>query len=99
LKAWHSQTPYADHENRGFAIFTLKARQPSVGNMIVEDYLRPAPVAAGVLKEGGKIRFGFHNLRHSLATFLVHAGTNPTTIQGLLRHADVTTTLRIYSHG
>ena len=37
--------------------------------MLVEDHLRPAAVKAGVLKEGEKVRFGFHNLRHSLATF------------------------------
>ena len=36
--------------------------------MLVEDHLRPAAVKAGVLKEGEKVRFGFHNLRHSLAT-------------------------------
>jgi integrase len=63
-----------------------------------EDHLRPAAIAAGVLKEGESVRFGFHNLRHSLASFLVQAGTSPTTFQGPLRHADVHTTLQIYAH-
>jgi site-specific recombinase XerD len=42
-------------------------------------------------------RFGFHNFRHSLATFLVSRGKELKTIQGLLRHAKVTTTLDLYS--
>ena len=66
--------------------------------MLVEDYLRPAAVKAGVLKEGEKDRFGFHNLRHSLASFLVRKGTDVKTVQKMLRHSDVSTTLRIYAH-
>jgi site-specific recombinase XerD len=36
---------------------------------------------------------------HSLVTFLVQAGKDPKTVQTLLRHADVHTTLQIYAHG
>lgn len=39
---------------------------------------------------------GFHNFRHSLATFLINKGKDLKTIQGLLRHAKATT-LDIYS--
>ncbi len=42
-------------------------------------------------------RFGFHNLRHSLATFLINKGKDVKTIQGLLRHAKASTTLDLYS--
>ena len=38
-----------------------------------------AAVKAGVLKEGEKVRFGFHNLRHSLASFLVRKRTDVKT--------------------
>ena len=41
---------------------------------------------------------GFGNLRHSLASFLIGQGTDPKTVQTLLRHADVATTLGIYAH-
>jgi integrase len=75
-----------------------KGKQPRVANMVVEDYLRPAAVKAGMLKEGEKDRFGFHNLRHSLASFLVRKGTDVKTVQKMLRHSDVSTTLRIYAH-
>jgi site-specific recombinase XerD len=42
-------------------------------------------------------RFGFHNLRHSLATFLVRVGTNVKVVQGLLRQSNIKTTLDIYA--
>jgi integrase len=32
-------------------------------------------------------RFGFHNLRHSIASFLVSIKTDPKTVQTLLRHS------------
>jgi integrase len=68
--------------------------------MLVESYLRPSAVAAGVLKSevvDGKLvdvdprRFGFHNLRHSLSSFLVGTQVDPRTVQDLLRHSDVRT--------
>jgi integrase len=43
-------------------------------------------------------RFGFHNLRHSLASFLIRIKTDPKTVQTLLRHSDVKLTLQFYSH-
>jgi integrase len=52
----------------------------------------------GVLKEGEKVRFGFGNLRHSLASFLVRQGTDAKTVQRMLRHSDIGTTFGIYVH-
>jgi len=82
----------------GVRQYPAKGQASPLANMLVEDYLRPAAVKAGVLKEGEKIRFGFHNLRHSLASFLVRKGTDAKTVQAILRHSDVTTTLGIYAH-
>jgi integrase len=98
MQAWRRETPYAAAADWVFPSFSLKGKQPRVANMLVEDYLRPAAIAAGVLDKGQGVRFGYHNLRHSLATFLVSAGKDPKTVQALLRHADVTTTLGIYAH-
>ncbi len=98
MQEWKNATSYSGPGNWVFASFKLKGRQPRIANMLVEDHLRPAAVSTGVLKEGEKVRFGFHNLRHSLASFLVRSKTDPKTVQALLRHSDVKTTLQLYAH-
>ena len=98
LREWKDQTPYSQPSDWVFPSFRCKGKQPRTANMLVEDHLRPAAVEAGVLKGGEKVRFGFHNLRHSLASFLVRTKTDPKTVQALLRHSDVRTTLQLYAH-
>jgi integrase len=39
-----------------------------------------------------------HTLRHTCASMLIAGGDAPTTVAGILGHADATTTLRFYSH-
>src|SRR5207245_1162549 len=58
---------------------------------------RPAAVKAGVIKEDQRVRFGFHNFRHSLASSLVKLKCDPKTVQGILRHEDVRTTMQLYA--
>jgi integrase len=48
------------------------------------------------LKKGQ--RFGFHNFRHGLASWLVNQGTDVKTVQRLLRHTNVSTKLGLYVH-
>lgn len=98
MKAWKQQTPYPQPQDWVFPSLKLRGRKPRAANMLVQDYVRPAAVKAGVLAKTDTIRFGFHNLRHSLASFLVRTKTDPKTVQALLRHADVKTTLQLYSH-
>ena len=43
-------------------------------------------------------RWGWHNLRHSLASWLVSSGVDVKTVSSMLRHSNVRTTLGIYSH-
>jgi arsenate reductase len=96
VKCWHQQTPYAKPSDWIFASFKLKGRQPRTASILAADHLRPAAIAAGVVLKPGQ-RFGFHNLRHSLATFLINKEQDTKTVQGLLRHANVSTTLGLYA--
>lgn len=108
MLCWKQKTPYAEPADWVFPSFRLNGKQPRVANMLVEDHLRPAAAKAGILSshrdEHGRLveddprRFGFHNLRHSLASFLVRIRTDPKTVQTLLRHSDVKLTLQFYSH-
>ena len=64
--------------------------------MMAKGKIRPAAIKIGIRLEPGQ-RFGFHNFRHPLATFLINKGKDVKTIQGLLRHAKASTTLDLYS--
>lgn len=98
MQAWKLRTLYSDSLDWVFPSLKLSGKKPRAANMLVEDYLRPAAVKAGVFSAGDRCRFGFHNLRHSLASFLVRSKTDPKTVQALLRHSDVKTTLQLYAH-
>ena len=60
------------------------------------DKIGPAAVKIGIRLEPSQ-RFGFHNFRNSLATFVTNKGKDAKTIQGLLRHVKASTTLDLYS--
>jgi integrase len=46
---WKRKTSYSQPGDWVFPSFKLKGRQPRLANMLVEDYLRPAAVKAGIL--------------------------------------------------
>ena len=99
LLAWRQETPYARDHHWVFSSTRRKGKKPRSASILIEDYVRPAAVAAGVLKDNDtKTRFGLHNFRHALATWLAQNGTGPHVVQGLLRHSNVTTTLGHYVH-
>ena len=81
LQGWCETSPYSQDGDWIFPSFRNKGKTPRVANMLCSDHLRPAAIAAGVLKEDQDVRFGFHTMRHSLASFLVGRGENPTVVQ------------------
>jgi integrase len=80
----------------GIPVLKLKGKTPLSASIMAADKIRSAAIKAGIRLVPGQ-RFGFHNLHHSLATFLVSRGKDVKTIQELRRHAKVTTTLDLYS--
>jgi len=81
---WRKQTTFAADNDYVFASERKKGTQPRLGSMISTDYVRPAAIKAKVITADCP-RFGLHNMRHGLATFLAERGTDPKVIQRMLR--------------
>jgi integrase len=96
LIGWRQESPYSKETDFLFPSFKLQGKQPRLGSMIVQDYVRPAAVAAGVIAADCP-RFGFHNLRHGLSTFLIENGHDPVVVQRMLRQSNVDMTMH-YVH-
>lgn len=98
LHAWRRESLYPRDSDWLFPSARTKGRSPRSAGVAGQDYLRPAAVKAGVIPNGYKGRFGWHNLRHSLATFFGANKVNLPVIQSILRHAKPSTTAK-YVHG
>ena len=97
LLAWRCESCYSRDTDWVFASRKRKGKIPRSASIAAQDYLRPAAVKAGVIPDGYKGRFGWHNLRHSLATFFAANEVNLPEIQSILRHAKPSTTA-LYLH-
>jgi integrase len=97
LKDWHRQSPHSKDKDFVFPSLLAEGKVPLNSCSFVKDHLRPAAKAVGVIIADGQ-RFGLHNLRHSLSNWLVNKGkVEPKTVQGLLRHSKIQTTLDLYT--
>jgi integrase len=73
-------------------VFPGNSGKPAWGSEIVKHYLKPAAARAGIQ---GKV--GWHTFRHSYSTILREMGTDIKVQQSLLRHANITTTMNVYT--
>jgi integrase len=97
LTQWREISLYPDDGDWVFPSLKLKGRKPRAASSAAQDYLRPAAVKAGIIEEGSSKRFGWHNLRHSLATFLAGEVDVAVTMK-TLRHKRLPTTMEYYNH-
>jgi integrase len=96
---WKKETTYGADNDWVFASPQMKGKQPVTGGIMAQRWLRPAAERLGIIEPGDPRRFGWHNLRHSLASFLVvQAKVDPKTAQSILRHANSSTTMDLYVH-
>ncbi len=97
LNEWRALSPYSKVNDFVFPSLHKDGKVPIWASTFVQDHLRPAAIGAGVVLAKGQ-RFGLHNLRHSLSTWLVNKGkVEPKTVQGMLRHSDIRTTMNLYT--
>jgi site-specific recombinase XerD len=69
-----------------------KARRHHLHENVIQKAVKKAAAEAGISKQ-----VGCHTLRHSFATHLLEAHYDIRTVQELLGHANVATTM-IYTH-
>ncbi len=72
-------------------VFAGASGKPPWPDGLLTDHLKPAAVRAGI----GNI--GWHTFRHTYSTLMHALGTKPAVQKELLRHADIRTTLNIYT--
>ncbi len=77
--------------NNNNYIFTNKLGEP------IHDK-KPGRNLKSILKKINIEPIKFHNLRHTYATRLFEANIPPKTVQKLMGHADIQTTMNIYTH-
>ena len=72
-------------------IFAGNSGKPRWQGIMLTDHIRPPAVRAGI----GKV--GWHTFRHTFSSILHNAGTNLAVQKELLRHADIQTTMNLYT--
>ena len=98
LQRWRRETVYGRDEDWVFPSKRKKGKAPRTPGTAAQDYLRPAAVTAGVIPKEYHGRFGWHNLRHSLASYFgSKQDVSLATIQTMMRHAKPATTA-LYLH-
>jgi integrase len=93
LMEWKQESFYKADGDFVFASTRFNGKKPLAPDNLLKRYIRPALKRAGIV---GKV-IGWHNFRHSLATNLRAMGVDVKVAQELLRHANVRTTLDIYT--
>ena len=88
LLRWREQCSYA---TPGDWVFANDAGKPRWQETILARQLKPAALRAGI----GKI--GWHTFRHTYSTMLRSIGADVKVQQELLRHADIQTTMNVYT--
>jgi integrase len=88
LRQWREQAFYRDGADW---VFASDSGKPRWQETILKRQVKPAGERAGI----GKV--GWHTFRHTYSTMLRAVGTDVKVQQELLRHADIHTTMNVYT--
>jgi integrase len=93
LGRWRRQTTFAQDNDWIFASPRMEGRQPLWPEALMRNYIAPAAKRAGITKH-----LNWHVFRHTFSTLLAANGEDIKTVQSLLRHANPSITMAIYTH-
>ena len=94
LLAWRRETCYAEPEDWVFASERVHGKMPPWADTLLDRFLQPAAKWAVITKW-----VGFHTFRHTYSTLLKANGEDVKVVQELMRHANISTTMNIYTEG
>jgi integrase len=92
LAAWKKETCYAGPEDWVFASERSGGKMPPWSDTLLDRILQPAAKKAGIEKW-----VGFHTFRHTYSTLLKANNEDVKVVQELMRHANISTTMNIYT--
>jgi integrase len=92
MLVWKQETAYAEAEDWVFASEHVQGRMPPWPDTLLDRVLQPAAKRAGITKW-----VGFHTFRHTYSTLLKANGEDVKVVQELMRHANISTTMNIYT--
>ena len=89
---WKRASEFGREEDWVFASPQKAGEAPLRSTAVLENHIKPAAVSAGL---GGNV--GWHTFRHTYSSMLRQLGVDLKVQQELLRHADIRTTMNIYT--
>lgn len=92
LLTWRKVCPFGFDEDWVFASERAFGKLPVWPDSLRTKILQPAARKAGITK-----RVGWHTFRHTYSTLLKANGEDVKVVQELMRHANITTTMNIYT--
>ncbi|MFY9559300.1 MAG: site-specific integrase [Terriglobales bacterium] len=92
LLAWWQVTPFKAPDDWVFASARRAGRQPCWPDTLLQKRVRPAAHGAGITST-----IGWHTFRRSFSSWLKSSGADMKVVQELMRHANLRTTMDLYT--
>jgi len=92
LLAWWQVTPFKGPDDWVFASARRAGRQPCWPDSLLQKRVRPAAHGAGITST-----IGWHTFRRSFSSWLKSSGADMKVVQELMRHANLRTTMDLYT--